>query len=243
MRSLKYNGTMEFDSLNDSQIRANYQHKHVVDYYKEYFKGKKVLDAGCWTGTMEKEVARRKFPCQMVGIDLNKDALEVAKKTFPKYDFYHINLAKPDPKFMKKYAGQFDTAIFLDVIEHVPVGTEGIVLNNIYKLLKKDGVLIVSTMNSHPINFIDPAWFLGHRHYKASDIEDLLYLSGFKSVDVLKIGNLFWDIDILLLYIHKHIFHSVYKTTQFMYKQIMKGLFPQGTFATRIYALAKKNGS
>ncbi|KKS94722.1 MAG: hypothetical protein UW68_C0002G0034 [Candidatus Collierbacteria bacterium GW2011_GWB1_44_6] len=231
---------MEFDSLNDSQIRANYQHKHVVDYYKEYFKGKKVLDAGCWTGTMEKEVSRRKFPCKMVGIDLNQDALNVAKKTFPKFDFYQINLADPDPKFMKKYAGYFDSAIFLDVIEHVPVGTEGIVLQNINKLLKEGGVLITSTMNSHPFNFIDPAWFLGHRHYKASDIEILLKLSNFKSSEILKIGNLFWDIDILLLYIYKHLFHKVYKTTKFMFRQIMKGLTPQGIFATRIYALAKK---
>jgi SAM-dependent methyltransferase len=241
MRSLSYDGTMKFDNLNDSQIRANYQHKHVVDFYIDNFKGKKVLDAGCWTGTMEKEVSRRKFQCQMVGIDLNIEALEVAKNAFPKYDFFQINLAKPDPKFMRKYSGYFDSTIFLDVIEHVPVGTEGIVLKNIYKLLKKDGVLIVSTMNSHPLNFIDPAWFLGHRHYKASDIDELLQIAGFKSTDVLKIGNLFWDIDILLLYTYKHIFHTIYKTSQYMYRQIMKGLTPQGTFATRIYAIAKKS--
>jgi ubiquinone/menaquinone biosynthesis C-methylase UbiE len=82
MRSLKYNGSMVYDSLTDAEIRANYQHKHVVDLYLKHFKDKKVLDAGCWTGTIEKEVSSRKFKCEIVGIDQNKAALKTAK-SFP----------------------------------------------------------------------------------------------------------------------------------------------------------------
>lgn len=240
MRSLKYNGSMVFDKLTDQQIRANYQHKHVVDLYKKHFKNKKVLDAGCWTGTIEKEVSRRKWPCQIVGIDQNKAALKTAKKNFPKYKFSQIELDHPDKVFIKKYKGTFDTVVFLDVIEHIPVGTEVKVLKFLRKMLKPGGVLILSTMLDHKYNFIDPAWFFGHRHYKASRVRKFLTSAKFKVKQLLKIGNLYWDLDLLYLYIYKHIFKTEYKTTKNMYRNIYKGMEEPQKYATRIYALAKK---
>lgn len=241
MRSLTYDGKMVFQKLNDEMIRANYQHKHVVDYYLDHFKNKKVLDAGCWTGTMEKEVSSRDMKCEMVGIDVNKEALEVAAKNFPQYKFHYVELTNPSKEFLDKYTGYFDTVVFLDVIEHVPPHSEPQVLQLFNKLLKPGGHLVLSTMHSHPFNFIDPAWFLGHRHYPISDIQEFYKKSNFEEVELLKIGNLWWDLDILLLYIYKHIFKREYKTTKFMYEQIFKGLNPPQTFATRIYSLAQKH--
>jgi cyclopropane fatty-acyl-phospholipid synthase-like methyltransferase len=240
MRSLHYNGSMVYQPLNDSEVRANYQHKHVVDMYLKHFKNKKVLDAGCWTGTMEKEVQRRNIGTEMVGIDQNKDALKVASKGFPKFKFAQIELDKPDEKFVKKYRGYFDTVIFLDVIEHIPVGTEVKILQFLRDMLKPGGVLILSTMLDHKYNFIDPAWFFGHRHYPAMVIRKQIKKSGLKPVEVLKLGNLYWDLDLLLLYIYKHIFQKNYRTTEWMYKKIYEGLEPPQKYATRIYALAKK---
>lgn len=241
MRSLSYDGSMEFDALNDSQIRANYQHKHVVDHYIKHFKNKLVLDAGCWTGTLEKEVSSRNWKSDMVGIDLNKDALTVAKKNFPQYQFHQVELAKPSPQFVKKYSNKFDTIVFLDVIEHVPPGTEVRILQLFNKLLKPGGHLIVSTMLSHRYNFIDPAWFLGHRHYSSNHIKNFLESSNFKVKELLEIGNLYWDIDILMLYIYKHIFRANYKTSNWMYKKIFEGLEPPQKNATRIYVLSQKS--
>lgn len=240
MRLFSYDGTMEFDKLNDEQIRANYQHRHVVDQYLDAFKNKKVLDAGCWTGTMEKEVSSRKFKCEMVGIDLNKDALRVAKKNFPQYKFHQIDLFHPKPSFVQEYAGTFDTIIFLDVIEHVPNHSEVEVIKFFKKMLKPGGVLILSTMLSHRYNFIDPAWFFGHRHYGFEDLCQIILSGGLKLIEVNKIGNLYWDLDILLLYIYKHLFRRNYKTTQLMYDHILKGLNPPQKYATRLYLKATK---
>ncbi len=240
MRSLKYNGSMVYDSLTDAEIRANYQHKHVVDLYLKHFKDKKVLDAGCWTGTIEKEVSSRKFKCEIVGIDQNKAALKTAKKSFPQYKFFQIELDSPDKKFVKKHGGTFDTIVFLDVIEHIPVGTEVKVLKFLRKMLKPGGVIILSTMLDHKYNFIDPAWFFGHRHYKASRVRKFLVSAKYKVKQLLKIGNLYWDLDLLYLYIYKHIFKTEYRTTKSMYKNIYRGMKEPQKYATRIYALAKK---
>jgi len=240
MRTLKYTGSMVYDKTNDSQVRANYQHKHVVELYKKHFKNKKVLDAGCWTGTIEKEISHHKWNCEVVGIDQNKDALKTAKKSFPKFRFFRIELDRPKIAFVKKYKSTFDTVVFLDVIEHVPLNTEIKVLKFLRKLLKPGGVIILSTMINHNFNFIDPAWFFGHRHYKTRSIRTMLKKAGFKIKEVLRIGNLWWDIDILLLYIYKHIFKKNYKTPKWIYKLIYNGLNHPQDYATRIYALAKK---
>ena len=53
-RALKYNGSMEYKPITDEKIVANYQHHFVIEHFKEDFKNKKVLDAGCWTGPLEK---------------------------------------------------------------------------------------------------------------------------------------------------------------------------------------------
>lgn len=241
MRSLSYDGSMVFQKLNDETIRTNYQHKHVVDNYIAYFNNKTVLDAGCWTGTIEKEVRSRKLPCEIVGIDLNKDALEVAKKNFPGLKFYQENLADPHKDFMRKYKGYFDTVVFLDVLEHIPIGSEVAVLKVLRNLLKPDGVVVLSTMLDHPFNFIDPAWFFGHRHYRVEQVHTFYTKAGFLSYKTSLLGNLFWDIDLLLLYTYKHLFKKEYITPRFIFLRILKGLRAPQKFATRIYSLVKKS--
>ena len=231
---------MKFDKLTDAQIRSNYQHRHVIDFFIKNFRGKRVLDAGCWTGTLEKELSQRKLKLSLVGIDENKAALNVAAKNFPKFEFVRQDLVHPDPAFVKKYTGYFDTIVCLDVIEHVPAESEAVVLRFFSSLLRPTGKLILSTMLSHRYNFIDPAWFLGHRHYSVKHLLKLLDFGGFRSEKTLKLGNLYWDLDILLLYIYKHIFNRNYKTSNFIYKRILHGLSLRQKNATRIYLIAKK---
>jgi len=231
---------MVFDKLTDENIRASYQHEHVVKTYLKHIQNKKVLDAGCWTGTMEKQITSMGIKTNIVGIDENKDALKVATKNFPKFKFERCSLTEPSTEFLTKYSSYFDSIIYLDVIEHIPKGTEVQVMEFFHKVLKPGGVIILSTMLDHPLNFIDPGWFVGHRHYKVKQIEMFLKKSKFKTLELLKIGNLAWDFDLLLLYIYKHVFKKEYKTSNFMFKRILKGLQPPQKTATRIYALAQK---
>lgn len=234
-----YNGSMEFVSLNDSNIVDNYQHEFVVDYYKKDIEYKNVLDAGCWTGPLEKKITKKNIKTSLVGIDENRDALRVAKKNFPEYSFMQIQLLGENKEFIEKYKNSFDTIIFLDVIEHLPKGKEIEVLRLFNKLLKPDGVLILSTMASHLLNFVDPAWFFGHRHYTQKNIEEIVEDAGFSIKENLKNGNLFWDLDLLLFYVYKHVFKKKYETSERMYRKILGGLDANKN-STRFYIRATK---
>jgi len=238
MKLFSYDGKMEYQKINDEVIRDNYQHYHVLDCFRDHFGGKKILDAGCWTGTLEKAIDERKIKCEIVGIDVNEDALAVAEKKFKNRIFCKVDLANPTKDFLDKYKGYFDTVVFLDVLEHVPAESEVKILKNLKLLLNKNGVLVLSTMLDHKFNFIDPAWFFGHRHYSENQTQKLVSDSGFISCEILKIGNLTWDFDLLLLYIFKHIFRKEYKTPKFIYNKILKGLTPPQKNATRIYLIA-----
>lgn len=241
MKLFSYNGQMEFQKLNDECIRTNYQHKHVVETYKNLIQDKNVLDAGCWTGTLEGEIVREGVKCELVGTDINSDALEVARKAFPQFSFVNVDLANLAEEVANKYRKNFDTIFILDVIEHVPAGSEVKVLKALRLMLKPEGALVLSTMNSHPVNFVDPAWFLGHRHYTTQQMTSLLLESGFRIEKLDLIGNLMWDLDILMLYIYKHIFHRSWHTPTWVFQRILKGLGSHQAIPTRIYLVAKSN--
>jgi 2-polyprenyl-3-methyl-5-hydroxy-6-metoxy-1,4-benzoquinol methylase len=233
---------MEFQPLTDACIRTNYQHEHVVKTHKEHIQGKQVLDAGCWTGTLEGEIKKEGLDCTLVGSDINTDALATARKSFPEYRFQELDLTNPPQAFLDKYQHFFDTIFILDVIEHVPVGTEPKVLTTLNSLIKPNGTLILSTMVSHIFNFIDPAWFFGHRHYSSSKMQKLLKAGGFGVAKLELIGNIYWDVDMLFLYIYKHILHRPYKTSRWLYTKILQGLVTGQAIPTRIYLQAKTNG-
>lgn len=239
-RLSNYNGSMEFIALSDEDIVDNYQHEFVVKYYKDYFENKNVLDAGCWTGPLEKTIVKNKIDTNLVGMDENKAALDVASRNFSEFKFIQCQLMESNDELIAEYKESFDTIIFLDVIEHLPKGKEAQVMKFFNKLLKPDGVLILSTMASHIFNFIDPAWFLGHRHYKEKKLEEIFNESNFKISENLKIGNLHWDLDLLYFYICKHIFNKKYQTSEKMRKKILAGL-KGAKIPTRFYMKIKKN--
>lgn len=238
-RALNYDGSMEFKALNDEEIIANYQHYFVIEHFKKDFLNKKVLDAGCWTGPLEKGLVEKKVKTNLIGIDENKDALAVAEKNFPKFKFRRCQLMSANTAFVKEFSNQFDTIIFLDVIEHLPKGGEMKALKFFHKVMKNGGNIIVSTMLSHPLNFVDPAWFFGHRHYRLRTLKKMFEAAGFELEEILRIGNLWWDIDLFQFYFYKHALRRKYQTSKKMYQKILRGL-KRNSYPTRYYIKAKK---
>jgi SAM-dependent methyltransferase len=85
----------------------------------------------------------------------------------------------------------FDVAVFFEVIEHLPPGSEPTALDNIHKNLEDGGVLYMSTPSKHIISRVaDPAYLLGHRHYSRSDIRRLLEEGGFATESMFVVGGL-----------------------------------------------------
>ncbi|MBN1913375.1 MAG: class I SAM-dependent methyltransferase [Candidatus Omnitrophica bacterium] len=238
-RFISYKGSLEFTPLNDQEPQAGYQHKFVVQNYAGYIRDKKVLDAGCWTAPIASAIKEEALSTELVGLDENEDALSVARRNFTEFKFLRCKLTDPDKKIESGYAAYFDTVIFLDVLEHLLSGSEISVLKFLNSLLKKEGVMVISTMADHIFNIIDPAWAMGHRHYKLKTVRQMLEAAGFDIIEAKEAGNLWWDIDLLFFYFSKHLLRKKYRTPVFIRKKIMRGL--DKTFiATRLYILAKK---
>ena len=117
------------------------------------FSGKKVLDLGCIGWELEtKEYGGlafihqkiKKVAKKLVGIDINKKAIEKYKKRG--FDLRSHNLEEP---FNLKE--KFDIIVAMEIIEHL--NNPGIFLESIKRHLDKKGVLILSAPNAQGVSF------------------------------------------------------------------------------------------
>lgn len=86
-----------------------------------------------------------------------------------------------DARFLPIRDEVFDLVFFTDVIEHVPEGYELRSLQEICRVLKKEGKIILSTPNDTGFfRSLDPGVYLGrHRHYRFADLRDMLDKANF----------------------------------------------------------------
>lgn len=208
-------------------------HKFNLTYSKKYIKGKDVLDIGCWTGQFESLIAP--IAKSATGIDPNKRAINYAKRQVSNVKFV-VSSAEVLP--FKKHS--FDTVTIMDVIEHVPVGTEAQVFSEIYRVLRPNGTLVLSTPNRHIVSILlDPAYFLiGHRHYSVNKLKDMLLEKGLIVSNTRLVGNLwelvFHNIELLV----KHLLKKSLTKPEWILRAISRGYSDKG-FA-EVYLIAKK---
>ncbi len=166
----------------------------------EKLSGKKIVDIGSSFGWLEKELVKSK--ALLIGIEPNKEAVSFAQVNIGSGVEFKVGSALEIP-LLNKTA---DMVLFFDVIEHLPKGSEKKALNEINRVLKKNGVLLLTTPNSHFLNnILDPAWYFGHRHYKKNKITNLLRRSGFKVLNYQIKGDIFSVIYVLWFYFNKWI--------------------------------------
>lgn len=165
----------------------------------EKIKGKKVLDIGSSFGWLEYQL--KGSGAILTGIEPNKEALEFASKNVKEAKFVFGSAIKIPFK-----DNEFDAVFFFDVLEHIPKGMEKEAFAEINRVLKKGGVLLMSTPNNHLlVNLLDPAWYFGHRHYSYKKLESLLLKSGFKIISAEIKGGLISAIYLLWFYFAKWI--------------------------------------
>lgn len=143
-------------------------------------KFKRVIDVGCGIGIGAAMLKANGL--DVVGVDINETLLEQCRKrdlTCEKVNVADYN----DVDRLIDVHGLFDVAIMLEVIEHIPLTKALKTLHNLYKLLKYNGILIISTPNKYyydmyscthgHVNELPPKYLLR-----------LLKLTGFKILKV-----------------------------------------------------------
>jgi SAM-dependent methyltransferase len=96
-----------------------------------------VLDAGCGTGRVAVELARRGHP--VVGLDVDRSMVEAARAKAPELEWVLGDLSDPGLDLGRT----FDVVVMAgNVLLFVPAGTEGIVIANAARLLSPGGRLI-----------------------------------------------------------------------------------------------------
>lgn len=110
---------------------------------------KKLLDAGCAWGYGSYYFSKK---VKIVhGIDPSKENVLLATQRYPKITFHHSKVE--NTTFQNNY---FDAVVFCDTLEHVQ--NELSAINEIYRVLKPGGVLILSVPHKGLFSFLDPSY-------------------------------------------------------------------------------------
>jgi 2-polyprenyl-3-methyl-5-hydroxy-6-metoxy-1,4-benzoquinol methylase len=184
--------------------KASIAHKYNASIVESYVKTKgHILDVGCWTGQLYSVLSSSGY--KYTGIDVSSDAIDTAKKRYKKANWDIANASNLPFK-----SSQFDSVVIFEVFEHVDNEKETI--KEISRVLKKNGVLILSTPAYNFLSILsDPAYFLmGHRHYEEKRLRQILK-KDFRIEKIWKKGG--------------PIYVSMY-LTQMVFKHILKGSIP-----------------
>ena len=127
-------------------IRISYIKKNVVDTFKlknnkKPLRKVKILDIGCGGGLLSEPMSR--LGAEVVGIDASNKNIQVAKLHAQKNKLKIKYLCTSPEKF--KSQNKFDVILNMEIIEHVE--DVDFFLKSCSKLLKKNGIMFVATLN------------------------------------------------------------------------------------------------
>jgi SAM-dependent methyltransferase len=164
--------------------------REVVKLLIKSKRPKKILDIGCGTGETLTYI-KSLFPKALLyGIDTSSKAVTFSKRRG------HKNIYKASATKLPFKNQYFDVILILDVLEHIE--NDQLVLNEINRVLKKNGTIIIT---SPGLSFI---WSThdtkqGHkRRYTRSQIKQLAVKSGLK-VNFISYFNFFFCFPIIII--------------------------------------------
>lgn len=100
--------------------------------------GRTVLDAGCGTGRVAIELARRGF--RATGVDADPEMLETARAKAPELSWHHADLADDS---IAELTGNVDAVVLAgNVMIFLEPGTEARVLTNLVGRLRPGGLVV-----------------------------------------------------------------------------------------------------
>jgi SAM-dependent methyltransferase len=129
-------------------MRPKRKRLHALDWIDPTCEA--LLDVGCNVGALLSDVAQQCKAATLVGVDINRDALEAASRRHPNIAFVHADAWKlPFGK------DTFDTVTCLEVIEHIEEERRADVFREMRRVTRPGGRLIVSTPHAGWFSWLD----------------------------------------------------------------------------------------
>ncbi len=141
MSELEFTGERFVTDYDSPQI--SYEHWHRYCYAAQWVAGKKVLDIACGAGYGSALLAQT--AAEVMGVDISPEAVTHARAAYPLANLqFVVGQASAIPD-----SGQelFDVVVSFETIEHVDQSTQQAFLKEIKRVLKPEGMLIISTPN------------------------------------------------------------------------------------------------
>jgi 2-polyprenyl-3-methyl-5-hydroxy-6-metoxy-1,4-benzoquinol methylase len=119
--------------------------EHIARYYfaTPYIQGR-VLDIACGTGYGCHMVAkeRKREVTEIIGVDNDLETLSYANREYNHQKVTYMQGNAVDPQ-LPEQLGMFDTILSFETIEHVE--DDQMFMDNLYKMLKPGGILVLSS--------------------------------------------------------------------------------------------------
>ena len=146
----------------------HYEHLHRYAFASQYVKGKKVLDLASGEG-FGSSILAQSAQCVM-GVDMDHETVLHASRTYKSANISFIEGSILNIPIKGRKI--FDVIICFEAIEHV--GDHDSVLHEITRLLKDDGILIISTPNKK--TYSDDTGYMNPFHQKELNYPEFLKL-------------------------------------------------------------------
>jgi len=137
----KFKPLHKYNPIRISYIKENIIKTFKLNQKKAPLKNMRILDIGCGGGLLSEPICR--LGAQITGIDASKKNIEVAKLHAKKNNLKIDYICTSPEKLEIKH--QFDVILNMEIVEHVE--NVNFFLKSCSKLLKKNGIMFVATLN------------------------------------------------------------------------------------------------
>ena len=137
----KFKPLHKFNPIRISYIKENIIQTFKLDYNKSPLKNIKILDIGCGGGLLSEPMCR--LGAKVTGIDASDKNIKIAKLHSKKSNLQIDYFCSSPEKFNTKE--KFDVILNMEIVEHVE--DVYFFLKSCSKLLKKNGIMFVATLN------------------------------------------------------------------------------------------------
>lgn len=145
-----------FVDTNDEIVK---EHEDRYNSIIKLIDNKVVLDAACGSGYGSFEIS--KYAKSITGIDISNDSIEYAKNNY-KAENLNFNVASVTEMPFENH--HFDVVVSFETIEHITEKQQLLFLEQIKRVLKKDGILVISTPDK--LNYSDKKNYKNEFHIK-----------------------------------------------------------------------------